>query len=98
MHIDPPLDILNIVTVAIFGVNHRFDDGFTYGEAYWMTICSTVVSLITNVTLIWDFVRTPNFAQSGPSFPFRFRFHCHVLRHPKVVALRAGNVLSSSSR
>lgn len=59
------IDILNIVTVTVFGVEHRFDDGFTYGEAYWMTVCSTVVSLITNVTLIIDFVRTPNFKTSG---------------------------------
>ncbi|TFY80973.1 hypothetical protein EWM64_g3038 [Hericium alpestre] len=58
-------DIINIVTVIVFGVEHRADDGFTYGEAFWMTVCSTIVSLVTNVTLIWDFFKTPNFAQSG---------------------------------
>jgi hypothetical protein len=64
------------VTVVIFGVRHRSDDGFTYGEAFWMTICSTVVSMITNVTLIWDYVRTPNFAKSGPCFPLRIPLPC----------------------
>ncbi|KAI9444156.1 voltage-gated potassium channel [Lactarius indigo] len=66
-------DLLNIVTVVIFGVQHRFDDGFTYGEAYWMTICSTVVSMITNVTLIWDLVKTPNFSKSGSGITRRQR-------------------------
>ncbi|KAH9059577.1 hypothetical protein EDB87DRAFT_1684649 [Lactarius vividus] len=66
-------DLLNVVTVVIFGVQHRFDDGFTYGEAYWMTICSTVVSMITNVTLIWDLVKTPNFSKSGSGITRRQR-------------------------
>jgi len=26
-------DIINIVAVTIFGVEHRFNDGFTYGQA-----------------------------------------------------------------
>lgn len=58
-------DILNIVTVLTFGMQHRGNDGFTTGEAFWMTICSTIVSTITNMTLIWDFVKTPNFAKAG---------------------------------
>ncbi|KAF8268326.1 hypothetical protein EI94DRAFT_1727948 [Lactarius quietus] len=66
-------DILNVVTVITFGVRHRFDDGFTYGEAYWMTICSTVVSMITNVTLIWDLIKTPNFSKSGSGITRRQR-------------------------
>lgn len=66
------IDILNIVAVTVFGVEHRFNDGFTYGEAYWITVCSTVVSLITNVTLIIDFVRTPNFKTSGMFCPLLF--------------------------
>lgn len=60
-------DTLNILVIVIFGVEHRFDDGFTYGEAYWLTVCSTIVSLITNGTLVWDLWRTPNFAKSGLS-------------------------------
>ncbi|KAI9462782.1 voltage-gated potassium channel [Lactarius psammicola] len=66
-------DLLNVVTVIIFGVQHRFNDGFTYGEAYWMTIVSTVVSMITNVTLIWDLVKTPNFSKSGSGITRRQR-------------------------
>lgn len=58
-------DIINIVALVIFGVSHRFNDGFTYGEAFWMTICSTVVSLVTNVSLIIDFICTPDFKTSG---------------------------------
>jgi len=64
-----PSDILNIATVVIWAIQHRFDDGFTNGEAFWMTICSTIVSSITNVTLIWDLVTTPNFEKAGMSTP-----------------------------
>jgi potassium channel subfamily K len=60
-----PSDILNIATVVIWAIQHRFNDGFTNGEAFWMTICSTIVSVITNVTLIWDLVTTPNFERAG---------------------------------
>ena len=57
--------MINIITVTVFGVEHRFDDGFTYGEAFWMTICSTICSCITTGTLIWDLYRTPDFNKSG---------------------------------
>jgi hypothetical protein len=60
-------DILNIVTVVTFGIQHRFNDGFTNGEAFWMTICSTIVSSTTNLILIWDLFRTPNFDKAGVS-------------------------------
>jgi potassium channel subfamily K len=55
------------VTVTTFGIMHSGDDGFTTSEAFWMTICSTVVSTITNFTLVWDYVTTPNFAKAGKS-------------------------------
>ncbi|QRW10440.1 ion channel protein [Ceratobasidium sp. AG-Ba] len=58
-------DIINIVAVTIFGVVHAVDDGFTYGQAFWMTICSTIASVITTVSLAWDLYRTPEFARSG---------------------------------
>ncbi|KAI0790498.1 hypothetical protein C8Q75DRAFT_806406 [Abortiporus biennis] len=58
-------DIINIIAVNIFGVEHRFDDGFTYGQSFWMTLCSTLVSSITNITLIVDYIRTPDFHKSG---------------------------------
>jgi len=57
------LDIINIIAVTTFGVMHH--EGFTYGQAFWMTMCSTVVSFLTNITLIVDLVRTPNFSKSG---------------------------------
>ncbi|KAI8986686.1 hypothetical protein BD414DRAFT_486759 [Trametes punicea] len=66
-------DIINIVTVTIFGVEHRFDDGFTYGEAYWMTLCSTIASTICNVSLIVDLVRTPDFSRRGSGLTRRQR-------------------------
>ncbi|KAG6880008.1 hypothetical protein C0992_008215 [Termitomyces sp. T32_za158] len=59
------LYVLNIITVITFGVEHRFDDGFTYGQAFWMTVCSTSVSTFTNITIIVDLVRVPDFANSG---------------------------------
>ncbi|KAF9067066.1 hypothetical protein BDP27DRAFT_1226488 [Rhodocollybia butyracea] len=58
-------DIINITAVTIFGVEHRFDDGFTYGQSFWITLCSTIVSTITNATVIIDFVKTPDFVNSG---------------------------------
>jgi potassium channel subfamily K, other eukaryote len=54
-----------MVTVLVFGTEHPIGNGFSYGEAFWITICSTVVSMITNLTLIWDFLRTPNFSAAG---------------------------------
>ncbi|KAF9259111.1 voltage-gated potassium channel [Marasmius fiardii PR-910] len=58
-------DIINITAVTVFGVEHRFNDGFTYGTSFWMTLCSTIASTITNLSLIVDLVRTPDFSTSG---------------------------------
>ncbi|PIL27708.1 transporter [Ganoderma sinense ZZ0214-1] len=58
-------DIINIVIITVFGVEHRFDDGFTYGQAFWSTLCSTAISSCTNILLITDFIRTPEFAKRG---------------------------------
>ncbi|EMD34661.1 hypothetical protein CERSUDRAFT_116841 [Gelatoporia subvermispora B] len=66
-------DLINISAVTIFGVEHRFDDGFTYGQSFWITLCSTVASTFTNITLVYDFVRTPNFAESGSGLTRRQR-------------------------
>lgn len=63
----PFADTINIATVTAFGVIHRVDDGFTYGQAFWMTLCSTIASTVTNLSLISDFVRTKDFAHSGKS-------------------------------
>ncbi|ORY73112.1 hypothetical protein BCR35DRAFT_307383 [Leucosporidium creatinivorum] len=58
-------DIINITIVVTFGVVHRIDDGFTYGDAYWMTVASTVASVVCNITLIIDLVRTKDFRRYG---------------------------------
>jgi hypothetical protein len=63
--VDYMTDLINIVAVTVFGVEHRFDDGFTYGQSFWMTVCSTIASSFTNATLIWDLSRTPDFNKSG---------------------------------
>jgi hypothetical protein len=85
------------VTVATFGLQHTVDDGFTASEAFWMTICSTIVSTITNFTLVWDFVKTPNFAKAGKSgFVWLHLFTIRVLTLVQAVASRSDNDLSSS--
>ncbi|KAH9941150.1 uncharacterized protein BXZ73DRAFT_41985 [Epithele typhae] len=58
-------DLINIAAVTTFGIEHRFSDGFTYGPAFWTTLCSTIVSLVTNVSLIVDLIRTPDFSKRG---------------------------------
>lgn len=65
-------DIINIVAITVFGVQHRFDDGFTYGQSFWLTVCSTVASSVTNISVIVDYVRTPEFARSGESLFTRY--------------------------
>lgn len=56
------LDTINIIALAMYGGTK---DGYTFGQAFWMTLCSTIVSMFTNVTLIIDLVRTPFFKRSG---------------------------------
>ncbi|KAG8798130.1 hypothetical protein FRC17_007553, partial [Serendipita sp. 399] len=58
-------DIINITALVVFGVVHAIDDGFTYSQAYWVTLASTIVSLVVTTTLVIDYVTTPNFAKSG---------------------------------
>lgn len=38
----PSADIINAVTVTCFGIEHRFNDGFTYGQPFWLVVASTV--------------------------------------------------------
>lgn len=38
-----------------------------------MTVCATVVSIITSITLLIDFIRTKNFANSGSGLTRRQR-------------------------
>ncbi|EIW74327.1 hypothetical protein CONPUDRAFT_160035 [Coniophora puteana RWD-64-598 SS2] len=58
-------DIINIIAVTVFGVEHRFDDGYTYGQSFWMTVCSTAVSTLTNISLIADLIRIKDFDKHG---------------------------------
>lgn len=58
-------DIINITILITFGVVHRFNDGFTYGDSYWMTVGATIASLVCNITLIVDFFRTKEFIKHG---------------------------------
>ncbi|KZS97352.1 voltage-gated potassium channel [Sistotremastrum niveocremeum HHB9708] len=58
-------DLLNVICMAAFAANRKHGDGFQYGQAYWLTVASTVVSTLTNCTLIYDFRVTPFFSKSG---------------------------------
>ncbi|KAF8871171.1 hypothetical protein CPB84DRAFT_1716808 [Gymnopilus junonius] len=58
-------DLINIPAVTIFGVEHRFSDGFTYGQGFWFTVCSTIASTLTNITLITDYCQTKDFSHAG---------------------------------
>ncbi|KAF9486281.1 voltage-gated potassium channel [Pholiota conissans] len=66
-------DIINIPAVTIFGVIHRFDDGFTYGQSFWLTVCSTIFSTATNFTLIFDYLNTRDFTHSGSGLTHKQR-------------------------
>ncbi|KAK0523326.1 Potassium channel [Tilletia horrida] len=58
-------DAINIAALAAFGKIHAIADGFTYSEGYWMTMGSTVASIIVNCTLVADFVNTKEFRNAG---------------------------------
>jgi potassium channel subfamily K len=58
-------DIINIAALIAFGVIHGTDDGFDYSEAFWMCVCSTTASVFTNITLVYDLIRTKQFRHSG---------------------------------
>lgn len=30
------VDVINITSIIVFGVEHQADDGFTYGSSYWV--------------------------------------------------------------
>ncbi|GAA6036322.1 hypothetical protein JCM8097_001666 [Rhodosporidiobolus ruineniae] len=58
-------DIINVTAVTAFAVVHAVDDGFTYGSAFWLTVASTAMSMVCNVTLILDLVFTKDFDKKG---------------------------------
>lgn len=51
-------DILDAIVIIMFIIKTQKDDGFILGQAFWMTLCSTLASLVTNVTLILDYWMT----------------------------------------
>jgi Ion channel len=55
----------SLVALVIFGVIHAVSDGFTYSQAYYVTLASTVASLVVTTTLMIDYFRTSNFTKSG---------------------------------
>lgn len=58
-------DAINIAALVAFGVVHAVDDGFTYSQAYWMTLASTSVSLTCTLSLVFDYFGTKDFESSG---------------------------------
>ena len=58
-------DVLNISVITVFGVIHRFNDGYIYAQSFWMCVCSTVASAFTNASLIYDLIKTKQFDKSG---------------------------------
>jgi hypothetical protein len=60
-----PSDVVNIATLAVFGIQRRVDDGFTYGQPFWMTVCSTIISTTTNIALVVDYLRISSFTSKG---------------------------------
>lgn len=56
---------------------HRYDDIFIYGQSFWMTVCSTVISTATNIILITDYSRTKNFTKCGTSSESSFFGPCY---------------------
>lgn len=66
-------DIINAATISIFGQQRRKHDGFTFAQAFWFTLASTVVSSLTNITLLIDFIRTKDFAISGSGLSHKQR-------------------------
>ncbi|KAI9568053.1 hypothetical protein HD554DRAFT_813349 [Boletus coccyginus] len=63
-------DTINIVALATFGA---MENDYTFSQAFWMTLCSTIVSMFTNVTLIIDLVQTSDFKRSGSGLTRRQR-------------------------
>src|SRR5277367_2453766 len=65
-------DIINISVLTYFSVIRSARD-YTYSQAFWMTLCSTVASFFTNFTLILDLIRTADFSKSGSGLTRRQR-------------------------
>lgn len=40
-------------------------DGFTYSQSFFMTVASSTISSVCNITLITDFIWVDNFKEKG---------------------------------
>lgn len=47
-------DAVNIIAVVSFGVQHRFNDGFTYGHGFWMTGMLTIPNFFVVLTDVFS--------------------------------------------
>ncbi|KDQ56001.1 hypothetical protein JAAARDRAFT_208252 [Jaapia argillacea MUCL 33604] len=66
-------DAVNIIIISTSAVKHGSDHRFTFSKDFWSTVCSTMLSLTSNITLVVDFVRTPEFAKSGSGLTHKQR-------------------------
>ncbi|TNY23834.1 voltage-gated potassium channel, partial [Rhodotorula diobovata] len=58
-------DAIAIASVTWFGVVHRFSDGFTYSDGFWLSVAAAAASLVCNFTLAFDLIRTKDFNKKG---------------------------------
>ncbi|KAG8998731.1 hypothetical protein FRB94_006709 [Tulasnella sp. JGI-2019a] len=58
-------DMINLSTIIGYGAIFKSEHGFTFGEAFWMVVCSTICSIVVTMTLAFDLITTPAFARSG---------------------------------
>lgn len=82
-------DIINIIEVVSYFVLRREQDYYTLSTAFWLVCCSTITSMLTNSTLIYDWIRTPNFAKSGSGLTTKQR-HLVIIEMILLVYLAFG--------
>ncbi|TFK20395.1 voltage-gated potassium channel [Coprinopsis marcescibilis] len=58
-------DLLSIAVVILFASKHRPGEEFTFGQPFWTSLCGTFAAFITNITLVVDYIMTPNFEKNG---------------------------------
>ncbi|KAG8879959.1 hypothetical protein FRB97_001258 [Tulasnella sp. 331] len=58
-------DLINLSTIIGYGVVFKSENASTFGEAFYMVLCSTVCSTAVTLTLSFDLIMTPNFSQHG---------------------------------
>ena len=80
-------DLINVTALVVFGVLHRFDDGFTYGQGYWMTGMCTAPEffsiLIYGFSVFYDCVHCHQHLSdmgSAMDAEFQTKWYGHLLR------------------